>query len=211
MPEAKRWEGPPLETWEMAWTPDRAAAALQGVSAPWAVAGGWAVDLWLGRQTREHEDLEIAVPAISFPEIQARLEGLGLKLFEIDEGQAIALAPGEARRGHGHQTWAMDPALQGWCMDIFSEPGDAETWIYRRTGELSAPRAWASGRTADGIPYLAPQIVLLFKAKASRDKDQADFDLVTPRLSPGARAWLADGLRIIQPGHAWIERLEALA
>jgi len=206
MPESLRWEGPPLESWAP-WTPERAAAALEGVSAPWAVAGGWAVDLWLGRQTREHEDLEIAVPAVFFLEIQARLEALGLHLFEIDEGQAIALAPGQARRGRGHQTWAMDPALQGWCMDILSEPGDAEIWIYRRTGELSAPRAWATGRTEGGIPYLAPQIVLLFKAKASRDKDQADFDLVAPRLSPGARTWLADGLKVIQPGHAWIERL----
>ena len=32
-------------------------------SAPWYVAAGWALDLFLGRQTREHDDLEIGVPA----------------------------------------------------------------------------------------------------------------------------------------------------
>jgi hypothetical protein len=207
MSEARRWDGPPLEAWSMAWTPDQAAAALDGVSAPWAVAGGWALDLWLGRQTREHEDLEIAVPAVFFPEIQARLEGLGLTLFAIDDGAAIALAPGEARRGH--QTWVMDPAVTGWRMDVFQEPGDAETWVYRRTGELSAPRAWAMARTAAGLPYVAPQIVLLFKAKATRDKDQADFAAVAPRLPPDVRLWLADALQILQPGHPWIERLSA--
>ena len=193
----------------MAWAPDQAAEALDGVSAPWAVAGGWALDLWLGAQTREHEDLEIAVPTAFFPEIQARLEALGLKLFDNHNGRVVALGPGEAPGRRGFQTWVTDPTANGWLMDVFREPGDAQTWIYRRTGELSAPRAWASGRSAAGIPYVAPQIVLLFKAKATRDKDQADFALVAPRLSPEATAWLAAALRTIQPGHPWIDRLSA--
>ncbi len=191
----------------MAWTPEQAAAALEGVSAPWAVAGGWALDLWLGAKTREHEDLEITVPSAFFPEIRARLEALGLKLFANHNGQMTALQPGATEKLRGFQTWAMDPAVNGWRIDVFSEPGDAQTWIYRRTGELSAPRAWASGRSATGIPHVAPQIVLLFKAKAMREKDQADFDLVTPQLSSEARAWLAAGLRTIQPGCPWIDRL----
>ena len=191
----------------MAWTPDEAALALEGVLAPWAVAGGWALDLWLGAQTRVHEDLEIAVPTVFFSDIQSRLEALGLKVFDIVDGQATALALGEAPHRRMHQTWIMDPTVNGWRMDIFREPGDARTWIYRRTGELSAPRAWANGRTAGGIPYVAPQVVLLFKAKAKRDKDEADFSLVAPRLAPEARVWLANSLQAIYPGHSWIERL----
>ena len=208
-PETKRWDGPPVDTWSMGWTPDRVAGALDGVTAPWAVAGGWALDLWLGRQTREHEDIEITVPAPFFPEIQARLEARGLKLFSNVDGEVIALELGEARGPEGFQTWVTDPVGQAWILDIFREPGDAETWVYRRTGELSAPRAWASGRTEAGIPYVAPQIVLLFKAKATRDKDEADFALIAPKLSPEARDWLAASLRTIQPGHPWIGRLSA--
>jgi hypothetical protein len=207
MTEARRWDGPPVEAWSMAWTPDQAALALEGVSAPWAVAGGWALDLWLGAQTRAHEDLEIALPSVSFPEIQARLETLGLKIFDIVDGQAIALAPGEAPNPRMHQTWVMDPAVEGWRMDIFREPGDSETWVYRRTGDLSAPRAWANGRSARGIPYVAPQVVLLFKAKAKRDKDEEDFSWVAPRLTSKARIWLADALRATHPDHPWIDRL----
>ena len=191
----------------MGWTPDQAAEALAGVSAPWAIAGGWALDLWLGETTREHGDLEITVPAAFFPEVQARLEAQALKLFDNLNGDLIALKPGEAPRPRGFQVWVTDPEMQAWRMDIFREPGDAETWIYRRTSELSAPRAWASGRSASGIPFVAPQIVLLFKAKAVRDKDEADFALIAPKLSPEARAWLAASLAIIQPGHPWIERL----
>jgi len=28
---------------------------------PWFIAGGWAVDLFLGRVTRSHKDIEIAI------------------------------------------------------------------------------------------------------------------------------------------------------
>lgn len=191
----------------MAWTPEQAARALAGVAAPWAVAGGWAIDLWLGRQTRGHGDLEITVPEPRYPEIQARLESLGLELFTIDDGQVIAMAPGETPPPHTHQTWAMDPVAQAWRIDVFREPGDDHTWIYRRTGDFSTPRAWAAGCTPAGVPYVAPQIVLFFKAKAMRDKDQADFAIAAPRLSPEARAWLAAALRTHHPDHPWIAQL----
>ena len=45
--------------------PSQVAAALgplmKGFGAPWCVAGGWALDLWLGRRTREHADLELVL------------------------------------------------------------------------------------------------------------------------------------------------------
>lgn len=207
MSEAKRWDGPPVEAWSMAWTPLEAAGALAGVTAPWAVAAGWSLDLWHGRQTREHEDLEITVPAAWFPEIRQRLESLGLTWFVIDDGNVIELARGEAPAAHTHQTWVSDPAARAWRMDVFREPGDAQTWIYRRETGLEAPRARMMGHTPEGIPFVAPQVALLFKAKAARDKDEADFALAAPKLDPEARAWLIEALRRYHPGHPWIERL----
>ena len=40
---------------------------------PWRVSAGWAIDLFLGGERREHEDLELAVPADRFGEIAAAL------------------------------------------------------------------------------------------------------------------------------------------
>lgn len=37
------------------------AATLTRLRAPWAVAGGWALDLALGRVTRPHADVDVAV------------------------------------------------------------------------------------------------------------------------------------------------------
>jgi hypothetical protein len=55
-----------------------------------------------------------------------------------------------------------------------------------------------------GIPYGRPEIVLLYKAKHARPKDDADFAAVLPLLEPGRRRWLADALELVHPGHRWL-------
>ncbi len=62
-------------------------------------------------------------------------------------------------------------------------------------------------RTQDGVPYLAPEIVLLFKAKKNRDKDDRDFEQVGDQLPPERKAWLRDALSQYDPRHKWLSRL----
>ncbi|MGH3656156.1 MAG: hypothetical protein ACRDUA_05810 [Micromonosporaceae bacterium] len=62
-------------------------------------------------------------------------------------------------------------------------------------------------RTDDGIPYLRPEVALLFKAKWTRPKDEADLDGVLPLLDATARSWLAGALDAVHRGHPWRTRL----
>jgi hypothetical protein len=57
--------------------PDSTYAARRpaGVDVPWCVAAGWALDLFRGRQTRAHGDVEIAIPAAAFPDVRNRFPG----------------------------------------------------------------------------------------------------------------------------------------
>jgi hypothetical protein len=48
----------------------------------------------------------------------------------------------------------------------------------------------------------------LYKAKHTRPKDQADFDLTLPRLNPTQREWLAINLEKYHPGHIWLSAIE---
>lgn len=51
------------------------------------------------------------------------------------------------------------------------------------------------------VPYLAPEIQLLFKSTAVRPKDQLDAEEVVPRLAPDPRRWLAHHLGREHPWH----------
>lgn len=52
------------------------AARLSGLAVTWYVAGGWALDLWLGQKTRDHEDLEFVVRPAEAPLVAAHLDDL---------------------------------------------------------------------------------------------------------------------------------------
>jgi hypothetical protein len=57
---------------------------------------------------------------------------------------------------------------------------------------------------------LKPEGVLLYKAKAHRGKDEADFAAIAPSLDQPAREWLLEALRIAHPDDRWITVLESL-
>jgi lincosamide nucleotidyltransferase A/C/D/E len=57
-----------------------------------SVAGGWAVDALLGRVTRVHADLDLAVDAGSIERATAVLESMGLAIIEDERPGRLALA-----------------------------------------------------------------------------------------------------------------------
>jgi hypothetical protein len=190
--------------WVGAWRPEQAAERLEGIGAPWCVAAGWALDLFRGEESRPHGDLEIAVPAAGFPEVRERFPEY---LFDAVGSGRVWPEAGPAVLDAVHQTWLRDPANDRFLLDVFREPHEGGTWICRRDESLRLPYEAVIEQTADGIPYLVPEVVLLFKAKAARPKDQADFDGVLPLLDPARRAVLSGWLERVHPGHMWLEAL----
>ena len=198
---------PDVSKWD-AWRPEHVASVLEGVDAPWYVAAGWAIDLFLGGQRREHEDLEIAVPNSRFGEVAEALGGF--EFFVITgPGQAVPLAHARDQLEATHQTWVREPATGLWRLDVFREPSDGDTWICRREPSIRLPYDRLIERTDDGIPYGRPEVVLLFKAKrAHQEKNQADLAAVLPRLEPERQRWLREALDIVHPAHPWLAELD---
>ncbi|MFH9552926.1 nucleotidyltransferase domain-containing protein [Streptomyces sp. NPDC017435] len=193
--------------WSDAWSPAQVAERLEGISASWCVAAGWALDLFRGEQSRPHGDLEIAVPAAGFPEIRDRFPEYACDA--VGSGRVWAgTGPGSEAWAEAmaatHQTWLRDPVTGRFLFDVFREPHEGGTWICRRDETLRLPYDTIIERTTDGIPFLVPELVLLFKAKAPRTKDRADFDGVLPLLGRARRARLGEWLEHVHPGHPWL-------
>ena len=200
---------PDLSKWQ-AWRPGEIAHRLAGVGAPWYVAAGWAIDLFLGGGYREHDDLEIAIPRDRFSEIAEALDEFQLFVVGVPKrGLVSSLEQAGDALDRSHQTWVREPQTGIWRLDVMREPSDGTTWICRRDERIRMPWDQVIERTADGIPYGRPEIVLLFKAKAARPKDDADFLAVLPHLGRERQRWLADALELVHPGHTWLERLAA--
>lgn len=194
---------PDLDAWDP-WRPHDVAAALASLRGPWAVAGGWAIDLHLGEVTRTHDDIEIVLSRNDMHVLRECL--CDLDWFVVGNGRAwpIADGPQELR-----QTWGRDRSGH-WRLDVIREPWDAGEWVFGRDPRVRRRLADAIELSPGGIPYLAPEIILLFKAKAPRDKDEADLARTLPTLTPDRVGWLREALRLAHPGHDWIARLAAV-
>lgn len=175
---------------------------MASVAAPWYVAAGWALELFTRDAAREHDDLEIAVPAGRFAEVIAAFPG-----FEWDVVGDGQVWPFPEQLANQHQTWLREPATGRYRMDVFREPHSGDHWVCRRDASITLPYSELILHTSDGIPYAAPEVALLFKAKHLRDKDSADFRRVLPTMDGGRRSRLIGWLTRVHPGHPWIATL----
>ncbi|BEL04637.1 hypothetical protein Q0Z83_028280 [Actinoplanes sichuanensis] len=190
--------------WASCWSPHQVAERLAGVTTPWYVAAGWALDLFRGEQTRPHGDIEIGIPAARFPEIRDRFPGY---VFDAVGSGCVGENATPEQIAATHQTWLRDPATGDYLLDVFREPHQGDTWICRRDETIRSRYDQIIRHTEDGLPYLVPELVLLFKAKNPRPKDQADFDGTVPLMTPQQRATLAGLISRVHPGHRWLAHL----
>lgn len=195
---------PDLALWEP-WSPLEVRERLRALAEPWFVAGGWAIDLAVGRRTRDHGDIEIAMSASSLETLRRALPEH--ELVVVGGGLARP-ATEEALRAH-HQTWVRDPESGRWRLDVLREPWEGDTWVFRRDPRIRLPLACAYTLGDEGVPYLRPEIVLLFKAGTAGEKDEADLAVTLPILDHSQRRWLREALALAHPAHHWLQRLES--
>ena len=178
---------------------------MSGVGAWWAVAGGWAIDLWLGTQSREHHDVEVVIRRCDQQLVLAALS---------DRSEVWCLDPPGSgwRTWDGHDLWP--PAFQlqaranGMEFDLFTESVVDGAWTYRRDARIRRPADEVIVVTGEGIPVVRPEIQLLYMSTSGDAKNLHDFELVHTHLPSVDAAWLAQSLATARPGHPWIDALD---
>jgi len=198
----------------------RVAALMSAFPPQWSLSGGWAVDAWLGRLTRDHGDVDITV-------FQDDLDAL----FEhLDGWELIAHDPNVAGNtserwngrhldlpGHIHARLPEpsrpipdrldDPGGAGFGLDIQLAERSGGDWIFSREPRITMPLRRCVQQSGWGLPTLVPEVILFYKAEELRSHDELDFLALLPHLTEKQRRWLRETLSLMHHDHAWLSQL----
>ena len=196
----------------------RVADLMSTFGATWCLCGGWAVDAWLGRLSRDHVDVDIAV----FLEDQrALLDHLvGWELIAHDpnvagntsepwDGRPLDLPAhihGRLRDARSPTPDRLDaPAQQGFGLDIQLNERSGGDWVLRREPRISLPLEDSIRQSSWGVPTVVPEVLLFYKASELRRRDKLDFLALLPHLTGEQRDWLRSAISLV--GHPWLTQL----
>jgi hypothetical protein len=196
----------PWGVWEPA-SPVEVADIFSGCHARWWIAGGYAIELAAGRPVREHSDIDVLL---------LRRDQLAVQRVLPDWEWQAADPPGTLRPWQQaerlpasvHDVWCRPGPSEPWRIQVMLDESSGSQWVSRRDKRIRRPITSIGSVTADGIPYLAPEIQLFYKAKDPRPKDETDFAAALPILTKAQRLWLGEALSLVYgPGHPWRARL----
>lgn len=215
---------------------------MDSMRIPWMVCGGTAIDLFIGEQTRPHKDVDVAVFWENREQIIGEFLDRGWRVFEPDHGLLREITSFEEDMRVEDNLWCLHPAMDSYLISnryenyysitterenqdvldyievLFNQKKDGAFLYKRNPGITLKPYIYYDN---SGIPYLAPEMVLLYKSIFIRllqrpkymemvNNYRHDFQVVLERLSFQQQKWLRDALRKEYPeGHEWIAQLEA--
>jgi hypothetical protein len=185
------------------------AALMADVTRPWAFCGGWAIDLFLGRQTRAHKDVDVAIARRDQIAVQAYLMARGWHLQVAHEGVLTAWATGDYLKLPRHGIWCRNPEAEPDFLEVLLNEIDDQAFRFRRDQGVTCPLDRAFIRAPNGLPILAPEIVLLYKSSRLEPDNWADFRAALPALGAARRAWLEAALARTTAGHPWLAEATA--
>ncbi len=187
-------------------TPLDVYEALQGLRAPWWIAGGWAIDAFVGRETREHGDVDVGALRRDQLAMQWALEGWEMQAAD-PPGSLRTWRKGETLPLSVHDVWCRPDKEAAWGLQLMLDESDGENWVFRRNPGIVRSIATLFWRGHNDVPYLVPEVLLLFKAARQSPANESDFEACLPLLDDEQKTWLGVALVIAHPGHPWIEQL----
>ena len=190
-------------------TATEVAHIFEGFLLPWWVAGPHAIDAFLGRDRSDHGDIEIGVLRRDQAEVQDTLSGWALEAVD-PPGALRQWVDGEELPESVTEVWCRRSKDAAWGLRLSLEEADDDHWEFRWMPAVSRPLTSIVWRQ-EGVPYLAPEVQLLYEAGKRSPQSEADFADCLAHLSEYQRTSLALMLRIAHPGHPWIERLVAFS
>ena len=189
----------------------RVAELMSPYPFPWALCGGWAVDAWLGRTTRDHHDVDVVVLHEDQRALFDHLAGWRL-VGHDDEVDDESTEPWDGRRlsspAHVHVG-----ARDGVEPEFHLVEREGPDWVLRREPRETRPLASAIARAPWGLPTVVPEVLVYYKAlppswrrsprTPPRPHDDLDLEVLWPLLEPASRRWVERAVEAEDPRHPW--------
>ena len=184
---------------------------LADFTSPWAVCGGYALEIFAGKPIRPHGDIDLCLPESARAEVITFLLAQGWRIYEYrGMGKVKPLSsPTDSESGRNLM------ALRDGCGPVTFFPCEEEGLLYHRFTPgmtelnfldlLFSPEMPRICHSASGLPIIAPEKALLYKAaQPEGESAQLDFAAVYPLLDSDQKAWLCAELTARYPGgHPW--------
>lgn len=200
----------------------------------YAFCGGFGIEMFLNRTIRKHGDIDVSAYWQDRDKIIHFMQALGWDVYEMcaggiahhitdvnnqirakrnifcfkDRCSLIKLSPqGETDMyyldfDHSGQT-KLD------FIEFLFNNRNADSFLYARNENITLPITKAI-LTQNGIPYLAPELILLYKSTdTEREGYQWDYDSAMAKMSAEQKGWLQAALKVMNSsGHKWLEENE---
>ncbi len=213
---------------------------MDSMEISWAVCGGDAIDLFVGKQTRLHKDIDVAALWEERERVISGFLQKGWRVFEPDHGLLREITSLEEDLRTEDNLWCLRPKSDSYqivhqhdrfyeitterphqdVLDyievLFNRVQDGK-FLYKRNPEIALEQYLY--HTEEGIPYLAPEMVLLYKSIFVRmpptpdnlktaENYRHDFRVALDKMNKTQKEWLKVALEGSYPmGHEWLEKL----
>ncbi|GHV06073.1 hypothetical protein FACS1894217_04060 [Clostridia bacterium] len=196
----------------------------------YAFCGGYAIELFLNKTVRNHGDIDVSVFWQDRDRIILYMQSLGWQVFEMcgggmahritnvadqrkikrnifcfkDNCELVALSPAEESDMFRLDFDHSGQSKLNFIEFLFNDKND-ENFLYARNPAVALPMNKAIMQYGE-LPYLAPELILLYKSTdTEREGYQQDFDVTFPEMNDEQRYWLLSALKEMYPdGHKWI-------
>ena len=203
---------------------------MLSIGLDYALCGGHAIDLFLGRKTRPHKDLDVVVYWEDRDTLVQYMLNQGWDIYEPCGAENLhKINDVSDQKRNRSNIWCVKSSNQHYTFtehenDMYAVDFDNSEqmeldyieflfntrtdryFLYARNHDIKLAYSKAILKVKD-IPYLAPEIVLLYKSTAADDTDyQLDFNNASKEMNVKQLTWLKKSLFVMFPqGHKWLE------
>lgn len=161
---------------------------------PWWIAGGHAIEQFVGSAFRSHDDIDVLI---------LRRDSTSVRNLLDDWDMWMADPPGKLRPWPGEEPlpehvsdiWCRKHADDPWRFQIMVDKADGPRWKSRRSSGVSMPVVSLGFHNQDNAPFLTPEVQLFYKAKSPRPKDLQDLERCLPLMTNSQKEWLRRSIK----------------